>query len=386
MLSLVLYLLLIFALVWGCGGYFAFMRAVSVLCRKKRAIDQSYQPKASVIIPTHNEGLSISAKLDNILGQDYPKENLQIIVADSGSSDKTVDLVRAYADKGVELLIQERRSGKGAAVIHALNYAKNGIVIVTDGNSFFDGQVLKPLLRNFSDPEVGGVTGRFFLKDNMKNAEASGSYSFREYENVLRGYESSVDSAVSLYGELFASRKELIVMDPANLTEDFEASISLVKKGFRLVYEPLAGIYEYAPSNVRDVLIQKKRVVIGTIQSLFKHRDMLFNPRYGGYGMVILPGHKLFPALGVWFIIALIFFTAIVWKALAFYLIVIGIVSAAICAGIAVSVSGRSRLVASGKYFLLLNLACFLAWMDYFRGNYGVNWEKMRSSRPEAGA
>jgi len=381
-LSRALYLLLILALVWAYGGYFAFMRASSVLCRKKRTDGRPYQPKASVIIPTYNEELSICAKLDNMLGQDYPKEDLQIIVVDSGSSDKTPDLVRAYADKGVELLRQEQRSGKGAAVIHALNYAKNGIVIITDANSFFEGQVLKPLLRNFSDPQVAGVTGRFFLKDTKNNAETSGSYSFREYENVLRGYESSVDSAVSLYGELFAGRKELIVMDPMNLTEDFDASISLVKKGARLVYEPLAGIYEYAPSNVRDVLIQKKRVVVGTIQSLIKHRGMLFNPRYGWYGMVILPGHKLFPVLGVWFMIALISLPAILRETAVFYGAVIGI--AAISA--AAFIPGKCRLIAAAKYFFLLNLACFWAWMDYFRGNYGVKWEKMRSSRPEPGA
>jgi cellulose synthase/poly-beta-1,6-N-acetylglucosamine synthase-like glycosyltransferase len=383
MLSLVLYFLLISAFIWAYGGYFVFMRSVSVLCRKKRPIDRSYQPKASVIIPTYNEESSIAAKLDNILSQDYPKDDLQIIVVDSGSSDKTADLVSAYADKGVELLRQVRRSGKGAAVIHALNYAKNGIVIVTDANSFFDGQALKPLLRNFSDPKVAGVTGRFFLKDKKNNAESSGSSYFREYENVLREYESSVDSAVSLYGELFAVRKELIRMDPLNLTEDFDASISLIKKGFRLVYEPSAGIYEYSPSVARDVIIQKKRVVVGTIQSLMKHRDMLFNPRYGWYGMIILPGHKLFPVLGVWFMIAAMILTVILWKTVIFYVIVMAILSVFISAGAMILTCGKYRLIASGKYFFLLNLACFLAWNDYFRGDYDVNWEKMNSSRPE---
>jgi biofilm PGA synthesis N-glycosyltransferase PgaC len=159
------YLFFLAGLFWAYGGYLCLVIIFSLIFKKKKAIDQSYAPTATVIIPTYNEETVIAKKLEDILSQDYPKEKLQVIVVDSGSTDKTREIVSNYSGRGIELAEQSERQGKGAAIQHGLNFAKNEIIVVTDANSYFESGTLKYLLRNFSDPQVGGVTGRYFGKN-----------------------------------------------------------------------------------------------------------------------------------------------------------------------------------------------------------------------------
>ncbi|MFP3160540.1 MAG: glycosyltransferase, partial [Vulcanisaeta sp.] len=53
-------------------------------------------PRVSVVIPTYNEARVIYQRLDNIAEQDYPRDRLEIIVVDGGSTDGTTDLVKKW--------------------------------------------------------------------------------------------------------------------------------------------------------------------------------------------------------------------------------------------------------------------------------------------------
>jgi len=59
----------------------------------------THTPSISVIIPTHNYGAFIGDAIESILVQDYPQENIEIIVVDDGSTDNTPEVVRKYASR-----------------------------------------------------------------------------------------------------------------------------------------------------------------------------------------------------------------------------------------------------------------------------------------------
>ena len=378
MALLFIYFLFVFSLIWIYGGYPLFIIILSKIFEKKYIIDESYAPNVTLIVPTHNEETVISKKIENILNLNYAKEKLQIIGVDSASTDKTRELVKKYSGDGVELVEESERKGKGAAIMHALDFAKSDIALITDANSYFESDALKYLLRHFSDPLVGGVTGRYLGKATNNNAESSGTVTFRDYENNLLKYESKIDSVVCLWGEIFAIRKNLFSLDKENLSEDFYASLYIRKKGYRLVYEPKAQVYEYAPSNLQDLIIQKKRTITGTIQCLFKYKQLLFNPRYGFFGTVILPSHKLLPVFSPMFLTGFLIFSVIFWKTVSPYVlfaVLLMIIIAGLLAG------NFFNFINLLKYVIELNIACVLAWKDYVTGDYSVRWEKMKSSR-----
>lgn len=382
MIPLFLLLFFLFSIVWIYGGYFLFIALLARLSKKENNIEPSYTPGATIIIPTFNEELVIEERLKNLLTQDYPHDKLQLIVVDSGSTDKTKELVGRFLSSGVELLIENERNGKGAAIRYALNFSRHGIIVVSDANSYFEQpSCLRYLLSNFSDPKVGGVTGRYFSREKVEGPGTRGTIFFREYENTLRSFETRVDSAVSLFGELFACRKALYLIDDQSLTEDLETSIYLRGQGFRLVYEPRSAVYEYAPYLKQDIINQRKRVILGTIQSIHKYKSVLFNSHYGLYGTVILPGHKLFPLLSPFLlfgflVIAVSFFMTVLsfW----FFLFVELFLLSALLSLLDKRFPNPIKIV---LYIILVNFSCLLAWRDYFFGKYTVKWKKMESSR-----
>src|SRR4029450_11670016 len=97
-----------------------------------RLLSRPYQtaeitPPISMIIAAHNEADGIGAKIDNILSLDYPRAQLEVIIASDGSNDGTNEIVRGYASQGVTLLALPRQ-GKAPALDAAVAAAPGGVL------------------------------------------------------------------------------------------------------------------------------------------------------------------------------------------------------------------------------------------------------------------
>ena len=88
-----------------------------------------------MIITAYNEERDLRAKLENTLALDYPAEKLEIIVASDCSSDRTDDIAREFADRGVRLHRQPKRLGKTAAQNAAVKLASGEIILFSDATS-----------------------------------------------------------------------------------------------------------------------------------------------------------------------------------------------------------------------------------------------------------
>ena len=93
-----------------------------------------YFPGITLIISAHNEEKCISEKLLNTLEIGYPKENLQVILADDGSTDKTVEIAKGF--EFIEILELSRR-GKTIAQNKAVHNARNEILVFSDANNIY---------------------------------------------------------------------------------------------------------------------------------------------------------------------------------------------------------------------------------------------------------
>ena len=72
----------------------------------------AFEPVVTVIITAYNEERDLAAKLENTLALSYPKDKLEIIVASDCSSDRTDDIVRSFAARGVRLHRQRNDSAR----------------------------------------------------------------------------------------------------------------------------------------------------------------------------------------------------------------------------------------------------------------------------------
>ncbi|MEM1574238.1 MAG: glycosyltransferase [Candidatus Methanomethylicaceae archaeon] len=386
-------------LTWTFVGYPLLLLILSKFIQRKQLKNNNtnYVPTVSIIIPTYNEERVIEEKLKNCLELNYPKDKIEIIIVDS-SIDETSDIVKEYIQKNKDdinniILVKEhKREGKASAINKGIKYARGEIIIITDANAFLEKSSLMEIVKHFIKENIGAIEGRYLIYTYQDYFTVREESLFRKFENWLKEKESLIDSTIGIVGELSAFHKNILTnipFDKGMITEDFEISIRLRKKGYKILHEPNAIVWEYAPLNLRDEIIQKKRRTIGTIQALFKHKDAILNPKYGLYSLVILPSHKLLQILSP--ILLFLFTTSsfgyyiLIKNDIFYYLIIFEILF--LLAGIISILSMRFKwkirnsLFNGIGYFLLMQLIVILAWFDYFRGKYNVTWEKIESTR-----
>ena len=266
------------------------------------AIKNKNKPTVSIVIPTYNEELIIGKKLDNIFELEYPLELIEIVIIDS-STDNTPKIIKNYQEKynNIRLIDEGERVGLATALNKAYAVAKNEIIVKTDCDSLLHKDALLHMAENFADKTVGGVCGKQVVINESKVEEG-----YRSIQSKLQVVESWLDSTIMFHGPFSAYRKDLIVpMDPASLADDSELAVKIRKQGYRTIIDPDVIFYEASHSKFMKRRMQKDRRGKGLIRLLLQHRDVLFNPKYGKYGMIVFPMNYFMMILSPYLILAL---------------------------------------------------------------------------------
>lgn len=274
-------------------SYFALMVHFS---RKPNSVaKKNILPSVSIIIATYNEALVISKKLSNTLEMEYPKDKLEILVVDSGSTDMTREIVTNFAEKNrdrasLQLLTQQERLGKANALNYAVKHAIGDIVILTDADVLLDKDAILKVTANFADSRIGAVSGIEVIRNPDQSHTTEIEQGYRSFYNTLRLGESNLDSVIMCESEFAAYRKNLMEnLPPNSVCDDMELTLRVRKKGFKAIYDPSIAFYECSPSIYGSRLKHKIRRGQGIQQTLLRFAGMMFNPKYGAFSFVILP-------------------------------------------------------------------------------------------------
>ena len=115
--------------------------------------------KISIIIPAFNEQETIIRLLERVYEQKIESVELQVIVIDDGSSDKTVDFLNSRPELYSKLIIQAKNGGKGAAVKAGLSHADGDYILFQDADLEYDPadyiKLIEPALRFDADVVMG---------------------------------------------------------------------------------------------------------------------------------------------------------------------------------------------------------------------------------------
>jgi len=235
---------------------------------KKTKPDPDFLPQVTLLIPAYNEDTVISDKILNALDLDYPKEKLQIIIASDGSTDETNKIVHAYEKQGVLLWAQALRKGKISVINAAMERIPSPIIVLSDANVMYDKQAIRALVRHFKDPEVGVVSGNVSL---IKTSSPVGALDliYQTYENGVKALESKTGSVTGADGAMYAIRREDYQTVAENvILDDLVISMSILRKGKRILFESEAKGKEHSVSSVREAFWTRVRVVAGGIQAI----------------------------------------------------------------------------------------------------------------------
>lgn len=270
-------------------------------------------PFVSVVVPTYNEEDTIVYKLRNLMAQDYP--NMEILFVDGASEDKTIKLIEKFVkDNGlsVKLMREGERKGKASALNKAFKRCSGEIVVMTDADAIWQKDTLTKAISNFSDPNVGAVTGRQVLLNPNQSLATKAERAYRNVYEVLRVGESTIDSTPIFHGEISCFRRSLIEdVSEDSMADDSELAVKIRKKGFRSIYDPNTVFYEHAPPTFRSRLVQKLRRGQGLIQLFLRERGILFNQKYQKFGIFVFPAeffmHVISPMLVLAFWVSFIY-------------------------------------------------------------------------------
>lgn len=266
--------LCVLLIAYAYAGY-PLILALLARLRRKPAEYEPITPQVSILIAAYNEQDVIAAKLENTLSLDYPRDCMQIVVAVDGSDDRTAEIVESFEDRGIELSYDVRRRGKTVAINRAVPHLRHEIVVFSDANNLYAPDALSELVKPFSDPKVGAVTGsKNILEDGDAHAKADGLY--WRYESSIKKNETRLGSCTGVAGEILAIRRFLYTALPDHvINDDFFIGMNILKQGYRLVYAPAARSYERTSLTEKDEAVRRSRIVAGRYQAMLMSGSLL---------------------------------------------------------------------------------------------------------------
>ncbi len=248
-------------------------------------------PKVTVIVPSKNGAKTIVSTIKAILASNYPKDKLDVLVALNGCTDNTAKVVKPLLGKRVHL-VEYSFSNKARAMNKSLKHVKGEILSCVDDDSIIDKDALRYMVTIFEEQNVAAgipICRVYNPKTFLQKTQ------FVEYQvsTFARRLLSAVDALFTTPGVLGTYRKDKIIevggFDENSLTEDIEIAMNLTHAGYLVRSQIKSKTYTKVPHKLSVYDRQRLRWSRGFIESVWKHREMLFNPKHGFLGMFMLP-------------------------------------------------------------------------------------------------
>lgn len=305
------------------------------------------RPLVSIVVPAHNEELTIVESVRALLAVEY--DPVEIVIVNDGSRDGTLDVLsrtfdlvaapvafaqplksaavhasyRSIAEPRLVVIDKDNGGSKSDAVNAGINAAAGTLVLVIDADTVLDpeavGRAVLPFLERPETIAVGSYIaiangcriegGRIVSVDLPRNWLAR--FQIIEYMRsfLLFRLSCAARNGVVLISGAFGmfQRSALIAVggyDRTAIGEDMDLTIRLQKhyreRGipFHIAFDPNPLGWTQAPEDWMSFRSQRTRWRRGLLQVLWRHRRMIGNPRFGVVGLSILPFIAVFEGLG----------------------------------------------------------------------------------------
>jgi cellulose synthase/poly-beta-1,6-N-acetylglucosamine synthase-like glycosyltransferase/peptidoglycan/xylan/chitin deacetylase (PgdA/CDA1 family) len=259
------------------------------------SLEGAFLPPVTVIVPAYNEEAGIRGAVESLLASRYPE--LEVVVVDDGSTDRTAAIVEAMQAPGL-VLVRQPNGGKHSALNAGLRRATHDIVVMIDGDTQFAPDTVRHLVRPLADPRVGAVSGNVKVGNRRS---LLGRWQHIEYVvgfNLDRRAMDVLDCIPIVPGAVGAFRRPVVEavcgLSGETLAEDGDLTMAISRAGWRVAYEERARAWTEAPTTVKSLWSQRYRWAYGTMQCMWKHRSALWRRGEGHLGRRGLPYLLLF--------------------------------------------------------------------------------------------
>ena len=248
------------------GGYLAYFLYLMLWANKpwKLRIDKNFAPSITILVPVHNEEKTIEAKLENIYKAAYPKQKIEVVLADDASTDSTLEklnnLPKKYPELRIKVLNQKPRVGKAKVLNLALSVSTHDIVIVSDADCCWPSDILARALPYLSDPTIGAITGMGTVENSELSWIIKGESNYLKATSFLRLGESKIYSTLRFEGGFCAFKRAAFKkFDCESGSDDSGTALRVVQNGFRAIFVPEAKFQTKFPTKLTGKIRVKIR-------------------------------------------------------------------------------------------------------------------------------
>lgn len=300
----------------------------------------------SLLVPAYNEENTIVENINSLLALNYP--SYEIIVINDGSVDRTLKkIIEAYDLREINqpvryliktkkirriyknidipklILVDKENGGKADALNVGINISKYPIFTSIDADSMLENdsliRVIMPFIEDKLTVAVGGIV-RIVNGSKIRDGKIefiglpNNRLAMFQIVEYLRAFLAgrmgwdAIECLLIISGAFGAFRKDVVVevngYSNNTIGEDMELVVKIheylrknrVKYKIKFIPDPIC--WTQAPETINDLRGQRRRWQIGLMDSLFRHKKLLFNPKYGIIGMVGVPYYWIFEMLG----------------------------------------------------------------------------------------
>lgn len=259
---------------------------------KKRSIIKKEEP-VTIILPMWNEEENIGPTLDSLFKSVYPKDKLHVIVVDDGSTDNSYNVAKSYLDKYDFKLIKQKNGGKYTALNKGLESVETPYFACLDVDGYVDKYAIRNIQKEFTNENIAAVMPvmKVAEKNNMLQKVQSLEYNLNIF---LKFFISKIHCAHVTPGPLSTYRTEIVKklgkFKHAYNTEDLEMALRLQTHNYEIKQSLDAVIYTKCPATLKGFIAQRLRWYLGSMKNvLFEYRFLIFNKKYGEFGIFYIP-------------------------------------------------------------------------------------------------
>ena len=302
------------ALIWFMLGYQTllfflghfYFRRTRQAAKQLPEVPDSDLPCISVLVPCHNEGRVIAHTLNALQKLDYPREKVELLLINDGSTDDTAVVIRGFAsDPRIRLLevpAPLSARGKSGALNYALSQARHPLIAIYDADNLPETGALRPLAAQLvRNPKLAAAVGMYrawnrrrALITRFVNIESIG------FQWVVQAGRWMLMNLTMLPGTNYVIRKEVLEKmggwDEQALTEDSELTVRLYQAGYQVQLVPASVSWEQEPESLKVWFRQRRRWVRGFNYVMKKHAAGLLRTKHRRIALEIISSHLLYYA------------------------------------------------------------------------------------------
>lgn len=283
-----------------CSLYFEVFLLITYFEKRKTLKKESESktienwPTVNIVVPCFNEGKTVIATIESILNLNYPKDKLQIIAVDDGSTDNTLNILqKSFGDNPQVLIHHKENGGKFTALNFGIEKSNSDLFGCLDADSFVDKDALKNMIPYFEDKKTMAVVPAVRAYEQDNNWLQSMQQTEYHWGVFVRKTLSYLNALHVTPGPFSIFRKKVFAQvgnyKHAHQTEDLEMALRMQKHNLKIVCSHKSFVYTVTPETIKKLYKQRRRWTFGFLKNAIDYKCLFFRKEYGNIAFFILP-------------------------------------------------------------------------------------------------